>query len=55
MFNRNLEDVLLGNDMHALAGLAIINDGQNVLRKKKDYLVKLNKLPQWVIFHLEWQ
>ena len=55
MFNQNLEDVLLGNDMHALAGLAIINDGQNVLSKVKDYLVWLNKLPQWVVFHLEWQ
>ena len=44
MFNQNLEDVLLENYIHALAGLVIINDEQNVLRKVKDYLVKLNKL-----------
>ena len=55
IFNQNLEDVLLEDDIHALAGLAIINDEPNVLRKVKDYLVKLNKLPSLNLYHLEWQ
>jgi len=45
IFNQNLEDVLLENDIHTLAGLAIINDEPIILNKVKEYLVKVNKLP----------
>jgi len=46
---------LLENDIHTLAGLAIINEEPNILNKVKEYLAKVNKLPFWDLYNLEWQ
>jgi len=46
---------LIENDIHALTGIAIINEEPTVLDKVKEYLLRVNKLPQWDIYRLEWQ
>jgi len=37
-------------DIHVLAGLAVINQEFSVLSRVKDYLVKTNKVPDWLIY-----